>query len=387
MALVDNGNRGAEAKQEAFGEVIGEAIGEVIGFATQGSGSDDENRLRELLSGLPARMVPFDRGSKLGNVWRIARLMRRERPSAVVMEGTGIAGGLGLLLGSLLSRVPYIVSSGDAVGPFISSHYRLLGALFHLYEKLLYRRATGFIGWSPYLTGRALSYGTRFAMTAAGWAPFVPGEAERRQSRQRIRERLGIPQEQLVVGIVGSLNWNGRAGYCYGYELVMALRELERKDITALIVGDGSGMMRLAKLAEGHDNIRLIGRVPREEVPAYLSAMDLASLPQSVDQVGSFRYTTKISEYMAAGLPILTGKLPMAYDLGGSGMLRLNGLKPWEPRYIESLRERLRRLEPEELRRLRAEVPRESNVFNREKQVRIVGEFVRDIVSEQTKEE
>ncbi|RUS45266.1 glycosyltransferase [Cohnella sp. AR92] len=371
---------------ERYPSLAAETKIEIVGFATQGSGGDDENRLKELLSGVAAQIYPFDRGRKLRNIWRIARLMRRERPSAVVMEGTGIAGGLGLLLGNLLSQVPYIVSSGDAVGPFISSHYRFLGVLFQFYEKLLYRRAIGFIGWSPYLTGRALTYGTRFGMTAAGWSPYPLNEHERRQARQRMREHLGIPKEQIVVGIVGSLNWNSKAGYCYGYELVMALRELERKDITALIVGDGSGKDRLAKLAEGHDNIMLVGRVPREEVSAYLSAMDLASLPQSVDQVGSFRYTTKISEYMAMGLPIVTGKLPMAYDLG-DGMIRLDGLKPWERRYIESMRGLLRRLEPEDLIRWQDEVPRELPAFNRGRQVQMTSEFIHDILSEQRRSE
>ena len=43
--------------------------------------------------------------------------------------------------------------------------------------------------------------------------------------------------------------------------------------------------------------IILTGRVPREQVIDYLAAMDVGSLPQSVDGVGSFRYTIKLSEY------------------------------------------------------------------------------------------
>ena len=52
-----------------------------------------------------------------------------------------------------------------------------------------------------------------------------------------------------------------------------------------------------------------------EEVVDYLAAFDLASLPQSVDRVGSFRYSTKLCEYLAVGLPIITGQIPAAYDL------------------------------------------------------------------------
>ena len=69
----------------------------------------------------------------------------------------------------------------------------------------------------------------------------------------------------------------------------------------------------------------------------YLAAMDFASLPQSRDGVGMFRYTTKISEYAAAGLPIVTGRLPLAYDLDDGTMIRLPGFAPWSPQYIAAM--------------------------------------------------
>ena len=61
--------------------------------------------------------------------------------------------------------------------------------------------------------------------------------------------------------------------------------------------------------------------------------MDVASLPQSVDGVGSFRYTTKLSEYLAARLPVVTGEIPLAFDLDDGWMWRLPGDAPWEERY------------------------------------------------------
>ncbi|MDQ1910395.1 glycosyltransferase [Paenibacillus sp. GD4] len=355
----------------------------VIGFATQGAGGDDEQRLRSLLSQIPdAELYAFDKGSKLSNTRRLIRLMLEERPDLVVMEGTGIAGGLALLIGSLLSKVPYVVSSGDAVGPFVAGQYPILGPLFTMYERLLYRRALGFIGWTPYLAGRALTYGTPFSMTAAGWAPFAFTEEERQAARSRIRSRYGIPEHHIVVGIVGSLSWNRRVGYCYGFELVKAMRQLQRQDVTVLIVGDGSGRSRLQELAAGHPGIILTGRVPREQVAAYLSAMDLASLPQSVDQVGSFRYTTKVSEYWAAQLPIVTGKIPMAYDLGQDWMIRLNGARPWEDTYIHDMRGLLEQLTDEHIQAWKARVPAYVSVFDQERQIRNVTEFVYDILEE-----
>ena len=44
---------------------------------------------------------------------------------------------------------------------------RPLGPVFGLYEHVLCRLAAGYIGWTPYLAGRAMTYGTKRVMTAA----------------------------------------------------------------------------------------------------------------------------------------------------------------------------------------------------------------------------
>ena len=133
----------------------------MLGFATQGSGGDDEARLRALLEPLNAEILPFDRRAKAAELPRRLGGLRTERPDLVVMEGTGGAGGLALLLGRLGYGIPYVVSSGDAVGPFVTAQSRLAGPVFGLYERWLCRLSAGFIGWSPYLTGRALTFGAR----------------------------------------------------------------------------------------------------------------------------------------------------------------------------------------------------------------------------------
>lgn len=352
----------------------------VLGFATQGSGGDDEARLTALLSHVPAEIVPFNRKQKLRNIRSILQHILRERPSLVVMEGTGIAGGLSVLLGKWIAKTPYVISSGDAVGPFIASKAPLLGPFFNLYEKLLYKGASGFIGWTPYLTGRALTYGTRYGITAAGWAPFSYTDTEIQAARSSIRQRYGIPDSALVVGIVGSLNWNRRIGYCYGYELVKALKQVNRQDVWVLIVGGGSGKERLEAEAGGLDNIVFTGRVAREEVPAYLSAMDVGSLPQSVDQVGSFRYTTKVSEYVAVRLPIVTGNIPMAYDLDDGWMYRLQGDKPWDSAYIQAMVAFMESLTAADARARKNLVPYNLALFDKQRQIAKVGEFIEDLV-------
>jgi hypothetical protein len=344
-------------------------------FATQGSGHSDEARILELLAPLGPEPLPFSRAGKARSAVRLAARLLRRRPDLVVMEGTGVGGGLAVLAARLLGGVPYMVSSGDAVGPYIGIRHRRLAPLAAVYERALCRFAAGFIGWSPYLVGRALTFGAPRAMTAAGWAPApAPGERAAR------RAALGIPEEAIVFGLVGSLGWNEHHDYCYGAELVRAVRATERPDLRVLVVGDGSGLEHLRALAGGDPRVLLPGRVPRAEVAAHLAAVDVASLPQSVDGVGSFRYTTKISEYLAAGLPVVTGRIPLAYDLDDGAIWRLPGDAPWDDAYVTALADLMSGLDAETLGRRRAAVDRRLPLFDRERQQRLVCEFMVELL-------
>ena len=342
-------------------------------FATQGTGSGDEGRIRALLELCAAEPLPFDRSNKPRSALRLLAELARRRPELVVMEGTGVAGGAAVLAARTMLGVRYVVSSGDAVAPYIGASRPILRPLAHLYERLLCRRSAGFIGWSPYLTGRAVTLGAPRAMTAANWAFATPG-----QGRDMVRRELGIPEDAVVFGIVGSLDWNARVGYCYGAELVRALRSTSREDLRALVVGDGSGRARLSELAD--PRVILPGRVPRERVPDYLAAMDVGSLPQSVDGVGAFRYTTKISEYLSSGLPVVTGQIPLAYDMDDGWLWRLPGDAPWDERYLAALAHLMGSVSREELSRRRELVPRDLPAFDLARQQRQVAGFLQDLL-------
>jgi glycosyltransferase involved in cell wall biosynthesis len=154
--------------------------------------------------------------------------------------------------------------------------------------------------------------------------------------------------------------------------------------VVACIVGDGSGRKRLEDMA-GADldgRVKLAGRVAPEEVPDYLAAFDVGSLSQSVDGVGSFRYTTKLSEYLAAGLPVITGEIPAAYDLDEGFMWRLPGRAPWSSTYVEALAELLETLSAGEIAERRSAVARRrGEPFDKLTQQRRMSAFVQDILT------
>lgn len=354
----------------------------IVAFATQGTGGDDESRLLALLATFAPIVFPFSRRSKRRSFRRLLKAILRRRPNLVVMEGTGLAGGMAVMLARLLAGIPYAVSSGDAVGPFVARQRPLLGPLFYCYERLLCRLCAGYIGWTPYLTGRALTFGAPRGMTAAGWAPFSLSPDQRAAARLKVRKKLDIAPDDLVFGLVGSLAWTKRIGYCYGVELVRALAKTKRSNLKVVIVGDGEGRARLEQAAGKRldAGIILTGRVPRHQVPDYLSAMDVASLPQSVDQLGSFRYTTKLSEYLAARLPVVTGQIPLAYDLGDEWLWRLPGNAPWDERYLHALTDLMDNINAAEIQTKQRAVPHYLPEFDQSRQVARVTAFLTDIL-------
>lgn len=354
----------------------------ILVVSTLGHGSNEEHRISELCSGFSPTVFPFDRKRKWRSLCDLFLVIKSERPSLVVLEGTGLAGGIPLILGKLLFGQRYLFSSGDAVGPWISTKSRLLAPLFTSYERMLCWCADGFIGWTPYLVGRSLTFGVPRGMTAAGWAPFTRTPEQRMVDRATIRKQLGIAPETMVVGIAGSLAWSKKRNYCYGWELVSAAKACNRDDVCWLIVGDGDGKHRLESAAKEVKRGQVIftGRIPQHELPAYLAAMDIGSLPQSVDQVGSFRYTTKVSEYLAFQLPFITGEIPLAYDFPSDWLWRLPGSAPWDTRYIDAFANLIESLTHDQIEAKRSQIPPAIPEFDRDTQVKRVTQFIGDIL-------
>jgi hypothetical protein len=353
----------------------------IIAIAAQGVDSYDGSRLRALLGSLPFDELAVDRTAKRRTAFRLVRALRTRRPKLVVMEGTGLSVGSALLIARFLWGTPYVVSSGDAVGPYFRAKGgAVAGLVGGIYERVLYGNAEGVIGWTPYIAGRALTFGAPRAVTAENWTSFTPAPPE-----GSVRAELGISSNAVVYGIVGNMNWNRKAGYAYGLELVRARLASTNVDVVVLLVGDGSGRAAIEEAAGSAlgRSVISVGRVPRDEVPRYLAAMDYGSLPQSRDGVGAFRFTTKLSEYITASVPMVTTRIPAAYDVAFSCVTRLAGRTPWSDEYVRALSDHMDRATAASAARDRqrmsgAEVPG----FDRASQVVRVGAFLSELLEE-----
>lgn len=121
------------------------------------------------------------------------------------------------------------------------------------------------------------------------------------QKRIQTREALGVDDETVLVGYLGSY-----AFYHDTARLVLAADRIRKSDITGklkiLMVGAGKEYPDSRKLAEHFgllDSILIMKPgVPKDEVPGLLAALDIAVLPGSTDIICPI----KIQEYMAAEL-------------------------------------------------------------------------------------
>ena len=263
-------------------------------------------------------------------------LLTSRKWDLVYQEGTGIAAGLPLLRAGMTRAQKYVVSSGDSVSGFFRvTRGAVVAVPFRWYERALYRRAAGFIGWSPYLAGRALELGAPRAVTVEGavdldvFKQYAPAE------RVGARDRFGLRHDHLVLGMVGSITWVDRQKYCYGLDLVETIKHLRRTDVSLLIVGDGDGLPRLRALVPPDLQSRVVftGRLPYADVVTAMNAMDIGFITQTLDQLGSYRLTTKMPEYLACGLPIAMSPTPGFFDYVGAAGWALPSAHPAAPEF------------------------------------------------------
>lgn len=149
---------------------------------------------------------------------------------------------------------------------------------------------------------------------------FKPGDSRSRKSR------LGDPG--LVVGFLGFVSIH--QGF---WALLDALKEISERTKGAKLLAIGGGFIQSAKAYAKRQGIddRVVftgpGRVPYEELPDLINAMDVAVSPlQPEPRYHEYAQPLKVLEYMACGVPTVVTPLPeqsrMVSEAGGGVVAR-----------------------------------------------------------------
>jgi glycosyltransferase involved in cell wall biosynthesis len=164
-----------------------------------------------------------------------------------------------------------------------------------------------------------------------------------------VRQRLGIRQDEFVVGLIGTLNAYEGVG-----TLIEAVARLRRRGVPArlLVVGTGPAAAGLRDQAVAHEVAEVCsftGSVPFARVRDYHAALDVFCVPRLDLPVCRLVPPLKPLEAMATGRPVVASDLPPLREIVEDGCTGAF-VPPGDP---EGLADRLEVLAADEDERVR----------------------------------
>ncbi|MGB4722636.1 MAG: glycosyltransferase family 4 protein, partial [Defluviitoga tunisiensis] len=150
--------------------------------------------------------------------------------------------------------------------------------------------------------------------------------------KEKIKRELGLNKK--VVGYVGNLKYVKRADkFSEIFENIALKQEVE-----FLVVGDGELRENVEKECRQKSlKVKFVGRVPNDEVPYYMNAMDVMILPSKNEG-----WPCVVLEAQACGVPVVgssNGGIPEA--IGDGGMAVEEG-EDFEKRFADAVVELLK---------------------------------------------
>ncbi len=125
-------------------------------------------------------------------------------------------------------------------------------------------------------------------------------------SMEEARTKLNLPKDKKIILYTGHLyDWKG------AHILAQAAALLPDTTAVAFVGGTDNDIKNFKERFGDTKNIMILGKKPYEEMPMYLKAADILTLPNSpVNDISSL-YTSpmKLFEYMAAGRAIIASNL------------------------------------------------------------------------------
>lgn len=234
------------------------------------------------------------------------------RPDVIYVMDTAYTGVLAGTIAKTLIGCKLVTDTGDVAFELAKSTGMYSGkqlALINWIEQMAIKNSDCIVVRGSYHKSFLESQGVRNVV-------FIPDGVDTNTAKPidatSLRRKLGL-ENSLVVGMVGTMSWSERHQMCYGWDVVEALALLKDVSVKGLLVGDGDGRLILENRAQQlgvADRIVFMGQIPYNELPFYLSAMDVCVSTQSNDLVGRVRTTGKLPLYLAYG------KYVIATDVG-----------------------------------------------------------------------
>jgi len=127
-----------------------------------------------------------------------------------------------------------------------------------------------------------------------------------------INKKFEIPEDikNIKTKIIG---YYGAIAEWFDTEILEKIAK-ENQDKTIVLIGNVTNQ-EVEKLSHKYKNIILLGEKPYSILPNYLQKFDVCIIPFILNELIKATHPVKIFEYLAAGKPIVTTKMPEILDL------------------------------------------------------------------------
>jgi len=192
-----------------------------------------------------------------------------------------------------------------------------------------------FIRWATWLEERCYARARRIVVVTTGILDrliargygeklaLIPNGANtdlfrpRPEAGRAVRERLGLGDRFVAL-------YAGIHGVAQGLETVLEAARL-RPEVHFLLIGDGPCKADLVRLHEEMDlpNVTMLDAQPREEIPAYLSAADVALVPLRNVELFQGAVPSKLFDAWACACPValsIAGEARAVLERAGGGV-------------------------------------------------------------------
>jgi glycosyltransferase involved in cell wall biosynthesis len=218
--------------------------------------------------------------SILKKTLRTTRILRRLKPDLVVLIQGAITDGLDGVLAACLARTPccsYIPLTHSPSELALHRLLRLRTAVFSVLFRLISRYIT--IDEQQAVRLRRWRTSAQIAVVEN----FISSPAEPAQRAREVKQRIGLPADSIVLGVVGRIDFRQKAQDW----LVDALKDHQFLQNKALVfIGDGPDSAQLTRLIESspwHSHIFQLGW--RSDLERIYSALDVLIIPSRMEGV------------------------------------------------------------------------------------------------------
>lgn len=274
------------------------------------------------IDGIEVRSIRVGYSNYMGHLRRILSFaafmlssvvlaLRLPRPDVVLASSTPITVALPGLALSRFKSVPFVFEVQDlwpeaAIQMGAIKRNGPIATIAKRLERAAYRSAVAIVPVSPGMAAGVVAEGIpaskiHMIPNFSNLSLFTPGEKDR-----AVLDRYGLVNK-FIVGYTGAIG-PSNAVHEQVPEAARLLKERGRDDIVFVIAGDGKSLPELQRLTEGLDNVRILGRIPKVEVPPLTRTADVLLALFGDKPILATNSPNKFFDGLASGRPVIVNQ-------------------------------------------------------------------------------